>query len=70
MENYISSLNEKLIVNQVYTSKDRTIVYRMAIAAKKHVGIPIDFLGNVGCDAKISNGIVKRKPLMAYLPYS
>jgi len=67
---YLSTLDIKLIVNQVRTSKDRAIGQQMAIAAKKHFGIPIDFLGNVGHDTKIWKGIRQKKPLMAYLPYS
>ena len=67
---YLSTLDIKLIVNQVRTSKDRAIGQKMAIAAKKYFGIPIDFLGNVSHDNKISKGLLQRKPLMDYLPHS
>jgi flagellar biosynthesis protein FlhG len=67
---YLSTLDIKLIVNQVRTSKDRSIGQKMAIAIKKSFGIPIDFLGNVSHDNKVSKGLLQRKPLMTYLPHS
>jgi len=67
---YLSTLDIKLIVNQVLTSKDRSLGQRMAIAGKKYFGIPIDFVGNISHDNKISKGLLQRKPLMAYLPHS
>jgi len=67
---YLSTLDIKLIVNQVRTSKDRFIGQKMAIAIKKYFGIPIDFLGNVSHDNKVSKGLLQQKPLMAYLPHS
>jgi len=67
---YLSTLDIKLIVNQVRTSKDRAIGQKMAIATKKYFGIPIDFLGNVSHDNKVSKGLLQQKPLMAYLPHS
>ena len=70
IESYLLNLDIKLIVNQVRTSKDRDIGQKMAIAAKKSFGIPIDFLGNVGHDSKISKGVLQKKPLIAYLPHS
>ena len=70
ISSYLSTLDIKLIVNQVRTSKDRAIGQKMAIAAKKYFGIPIDFLGNVSHDNKISKGLLQKKPLMAYLPHS
>ena len=70
IESYLLDLNIKLIVNQVRTSKDRDIGKKMAIAATKSFGIPIDFLGNVSHDSKVSKGVLQKKPLMAYLPHS
>ena len=67
---HLSTLDIKLIVNQVRTSKDRAIGQKMAIAAKKYFGIPIDFLGNVSHDNTVSKGLLQKKPLMAYLPHS
>ena len=67
---YLSTLDIKLIVNQVRTSKDRSIVEKMAIAIKKSFGIAIDFLGNVSHDTKVSKGLLQKKPLMTYLPHS
>ena len=67
---YLSTLDIKLIVNQVRTSKDRSIGQKMAIAIKKSFGIPIDFLGNVSHDTKVSKGLLQKKPLMTYLPHS
>ena len=67
---YLSSLDIKLIVNQVRTNRDRAIGQKMAAAGKKYFGIPIDFLGNISHDNKIYKGIVQRKPLMSYLPNS
>ena len=67
---YLSTLDIKLIVNQVRTSKDRSIGEKMAIAIKKSFGIPIDFLGNVSHDTKVSKGLLQKKPLMTYLPHS
>lgn len=70
ISSYLSTLDIKLIVNQVRTSKDRAIGQKMAIAAKKYFGIPIDFLGNVSHDNKVSKGLLQKKPLMDYLPHS
>lgn len=67
---YLSNLDIKLIVNQVRTNKDRAIAQNMAIAAKKYFGIPIDFLGSVSYDRKVRRGLLQRKPLTAYYPYS
>ena len=67
---YLSTLDIKLIVNQVKTDRDRAIGQKMAIAATKYFGIPIDFLGNISHDDTISNGLLHRKPIMAYLPHS
>lgn len=70
ISSYLSTLDIKLIVNQVRTSKDRAIGQKMAIAAKKHFGIPIDFLGNISHDNKVRKGLLQKKPLMDYLPNS
>jgi flagellar biosynthesis protein FlhG len=70
ISHYLSTLDIKLIVNQTRTSKDRSIGQKMATATKKHFGIPIDFLGNVSYDNKVSRGLLQKKPLMAYLPHS
>jgi len=67
---YLSTLDIKLIVNQVRTSKDRSIGQKMAIAIQKYFGIPIDFLGNISHDNKVSKGLLQKKPLMTYLPHS
>ncbi len=67
---YLSTLNIKLIVNQVRTGRDKAIGQKMAIAAKKYFGIPMDFLGNLSHDNKINKGLLQRKPLIAYLPRS
>ena len=67
---YLSTLDIKLIVNQVRTSKDRSIGEKMAIAIKKSFGIPIDFLGNVSHDNKVRKGLLQKKPLITYLPHT
>lgn len=68
--NYLSSMDIKLIVNQVRTNRDRIIAQNLAIAARKYFGIPIDFLGSVSYDSVIRKGLLQRKPLTAYYPYS
>jgi flagellar biosynthesis protein FlhG len=68
--NYLSSLDIKLIVNQVRTNRDRMIAQNLAVAARKYFGIPIDFLGSVSYDSAIRKGLLQRKPLTAYYPYS
>ncbi|UCF72197.1 MAG: AAA family ATPase [Deltaproteobacteria bacterium] len=68
--NHLSSLDIKLIVNQARTTRDRAIGQKMAMAARKYLGIPIDFLGNVSYDNDIRKGLLERKSLMAYFPYS
>ena len=70
ISSYLSTLDIKLIVNQVRTRKDRAIGQKMAIAAKKYFGIPIDFLGNISHDNTLRKGLLQQKPLMAYLPHS
>jgi len=67
---YLSTLDIKLIVNQVRTSKDRSIGQKMAIAIKKSFGIPVDFLGNVSHDNKVRKGLLQKKPLITYLPHT
>lgn len=66
---YLSSLDIKLIVNQARTTRDRAIGQKMAMAAKKYFGIPIDFLGNIGYDSNVRKGLLQKKPLMAYFPH-
>lgn len=70
IEKYLSSLDIKLIVNQVHTNKDRDIGKKMALAARKSFGISIDFLGNVSHDSKVRKGIRQKKPLLTYLSHS
>jgi len=70
IENYLSSLDIKLIVNQVRNNRDSMIAQNLALAAKKYFGIPIDFLGSVSYDNTIRNGLLQRKPLTAYYPYA
>jgi len=67
---YLSSLDIKLIVNQARTTRDRAIGQKMALAARKYFGIPIDFLGNISYDNNVRRGLLQRKPLMAYFPHS
>jgi len=67
---YLSSLDIKLIVNQARTTRDRAIGQKMALAARKYFGIPIDFLGNVSYDNNVRRGLLQRKPLMDYFPHS
>jgi len=70
IENNLSSLDIKLIVNQVRTNRDRIIAQNLALAARKYFGIPIEFLGSVSYDNIIRKGLLQRKPLTAYYPYS
>jgi flagellar biosynthesis protein FlhG len=70
ISNYLSSLDIKLIVNQVRTNMDNMIAQNMAIAARKYFGIPIDFLGSVSYDSKVRRGLLQKKPLTAHYPYS
>jgi flagellar biosynthesis protein FlhG len=70
IENYLSSLDIKLIVNQVRTNRDRLIAQNLALAARKYFGIPIDFLGSVSYDNAIRKGLLQKKPLTTYYPYS
>ena len=67
---YLSSLDIKLIVNQTRTTRDRAIGQKMAMAARKYFGIPIDFLGNISYDTNVRKGLLQKKPLMAYFPHS
>jgi len=67
---HLSTLDIKLIVNQARTTRDRAIGQKMAIAARKYFGIPIDFLGNISYDNKVRIGLLERKPLMACFPHS
>ena len=67
---YLSSLDIKLVTNQVRTDRDRMIGEKMAVVARKYFGIRIDFLGNVSHDANIRKGLLQMKPLNAYFPHS
>jgi flagellar biosynthesis protein FlhG len=67
---YLSGFDIKLIVNQAKTNKDRDIGEKMAIAARKYFGIPIDFLGSVGYDNIVNKGLLQKKSLLAYFPQS
>jgi len=67
---YLSNLDIKLIVNQTRTTRDRAIGQKMAMAARKYFGIPIDFLGNISYDSNVRKGLLQKKPLMAYFPHS
>ena len=67
---YLSSLDIKLVANQVRTDRDRMIGEKMAVVARKYFGIRIDFLGNVSHDANIRKGLLQMKPLNAYFPHS
>ncbi len=67
---YLTTLDIKLIINQVRTERDRAIGEKMALVAKKYFGIRIDFVGSVSHDANIRKGLLQMKPLMAYFPHS
>ena len=67
---YLSTLDIKLIINEVRTDRDRSIGEKMALVAGKYFGIRIDFLGSVSHDANIRKGLLEMKPLMAYFPHS
>jgi len=67
---YLSSLDIKLVANQVRTDRDRVIGEKMAVVARKYFGIRIDFLGNVSHDATIRKGLLQMKPLSTYFPRS
>jgi len=67
ISSYLSTLDIKLIVNQ---ARDRAIGQKMAIAARKYFGIPIDFLRTVSYDDKVNKGLLQKKPLMDYFPHS
>jgi flagellar biosynthesis protein FlhG len=67
---YLSSLDIKLIVNQVRTNRDRAVARNMALAARKYFGIQIDFLGSVSYDSNIRKGLLQGKPITTYFPYS
>ena len=67
---HLSTLDIKLIVNQARTDRDRAIGQKMAIAARKYFGIPIDFLGTVSYDTKVRKNLIQRKPIEAYFPHS
>jgi flagellar biosynthesis protein FlhG len=67
---YLSSLDIKLIANQVRTNRDRAVAQNMALAARKYFGIRIDFLGSVSYDNSIRKGLLQGKPIMTYFPYS
>jgi len=67
---YLSSLDIKLITNQVRTDRDRAIGEKMALVAKKYFGVHIDFLGNVSHDANIRKGLLQMKPLTTYFFHS
>jgi len=70
ISSYLSTLDIKLIVNQARTNRDRAIGQKMAIAARKYFGIPIDFLRTVSYDDKVNKGLLQKKPLMDYFPHS
>ena len=67
---YLSSLDIKLIANQVRTERDRAIGEKMSLIAKKYFGVNIDFLGNVSHDASIRKGLLQMKPLSTYFFHS
>ena len=67
---HLLTLDIKLIVNQAKTDRDKAIGQKMAIAARKYFGIPIDFLGTVSYDNKVSEGLLQRKPVEDYFPHS
>jgi len=67
---YLSSLDIKLILNQVRTNRDRAIGEKMAIAVRNYFGIPIDFLGSISYDNDVRRGLLQKKSLMAYFPNS
>jgi flagellar biosynthesis protein FlhG len=67
---HLSTLDIKLIVNQAKTDRDKAIGQKMTIAARKYFGSPIDFLGTVSYDNKVSEGLLQRKPIEDYFPHS
>ena len=67
---YLSSLDIKLILNQVRTNRDRAIGEKMAIAVRNYFGIPIDFLGSISYDNDVRRSLLQKKSLMAYFPNS
>jgi flagellar biosynthesis protein FlhG len=69
IERYLSKLDIKLILNQANTNRDRAIGQKMAIAARKYFGIPIDFLGSISYDDNVRKALLQKKTLMTYFPH-
>jgi flagellar biosynthesis protein FlhG len=69
IESYLSKLDIKLILNQASTNRDRAIGQKMAIAARKYFGIPIDFLGSISYDDNVRKALLQKKTLMTYFPH-
>lgn len=70
IENHLSAIDIKLVTNQARTNSDRAIGQKIALASKKYFGIHLDFLGSVSHDRNLREGLLQRKPLMAYFPHS
>jgi len=66
---YLSSLDIKLILNQANTNRDRAMGQKMAIAARKYFGIPIDFLGSISYDDNVRKALLQKNALLAYFPH-
>jgi flagellar biosynthesis protein FlhG len=70
LQNEISQLVPKLIINQVRTQADIDIGFSMKIVCKKYFGINLDYVGYLEYDASVWQSVKRRKPLLMEFPNS
>lgn len=57
-----------LIINQADTAAHRRIGFEMSLAARKHLGTPLRYVGGLPLDAAVPTSITRQRPVVQLFP--
>jgi flagellar biosynthesis protein FlhG len=57
-----------LIVNQADTAAHRRVGFEMSLAARKHLGTPLRYVGGLPLDAAVPTAVTRQKPVLQLFP--
>jgi len=70
LERTMEAFSFKLAVNQFRKQDNPHLGELMCGIIKKHLGLKIDFIGNVAFDDRVHNAVCKTSPFLALYPYT
>ena len=70
IERILQAFQLKLILNQVRKQDNPRVGTLMSKIVEKHLGLKIQFIGNVGFDERVHDGLCRKGPFIDKYPYS